>query len=82
VADVIFDGVVETDYGQFDLLWGDGSGFDGDFERFFREQVNGLAGAASSKGLYQSGSSIGRVSGPDRAARHGASAPPRLGGRG
>lgn len=52
MADVIFDGVVETDYGQFDLLWGDGSGFDGDFDRFFREQVNGLAGATSNEGLY------------------------------
>jgi hypothetical protein len=52
VADVIFDRLVETDYGQFDLIWGDSFGFDGDFDRFFDGQVNGLAGAASGEGLY------------------------------
>lgn len=52
VADVIFDGMVQTDYGQFDLVWGDDFGFDGDFDRFFDGQVNGLAGAAAGEGLY------------------------------
>src|SRR3954470_7621710 len=31
VANVIFDEVVHTDYGQFDLVWGNDLGFDGDF---------------------------------------------------
>ena len=35
VANVIFDEVVRTDYGQFDLFWGDDLGLDGDFDRFF-----------------------------------------------
>jgi hypothetical protein len=52
VANVIFDEVVHTDYGQFDLVWGNDLGFDGDFDRFFDGQVNGLAGAASGEGLY------------------------------
>ena len=43
---VLFDQVVETDYGQFDLVWTEEGGFDGDFDRFFAAQVNGLAGAA------------------------------------
>jgi hypothetical protein len=46
------DEVIETDYGQFDLLWDDGYGFDGDFDRVFARQVNGLAGAGSGQGLY------------------------------
>lgn len=49
---VIFDEVVWTDYGQFDLIWDDDYGFDGDFDRFFQGQVNGLAGAATGGGLY------------------------------
>jgi hypothetical protein len=51
---VLLDQVIETDYGQFDLLWDDGYGFDGDFDRFFGDQVNGLVGAASGHGLYVS----------------------------
>lgn len=51
---ILFDDVVQTDYGQLDLLWGDGPGFDGDFHRFFAGQVNGLAGAGSGTGLYLS----------------------------
>lgn len=42
----LFDQVVETDYGQFDLVWTEESGSDGDFDRFFAGQANGLAGAA------------------------------------
>lgn len=49
---VIFDDVVHTDYGQFDIVWSDDSGFDGDFDKFFAGQINGLAGAASGEGLY------------------------------
>jgi hypothetical protein len=52
VADLIFDAVVHTDYGQFDLIWSDDLGFDGDYDRFFNGQVNGLAGATSGTGLY------------------------------
>jgi hypothetical protein len=52
MAQVLFDAVVETDYGQFDISWGDGIGFDGDFDRYFGGQVNGLAGATSGDGLY------------------------------
>lgn len=44
--------VVHTDYGQFDLTWVDGGGFDGDVDRFFAGQVNGLAGAADPGGVY------------------------------
>lgn len=49
---VLFDDVVHTDYGQFDLVWGEGIGFDGDAEKFFRGQVNGLVGAADPGGVY------------------------------
>jgi hypothetical protein len=52
VAGTLFDGVVETDYGQFDLLWCDAMGFDGDFDRFFAEQVNSLVGAGDPDGVY------------------------------
>ena len=48
----LLDRLIKTDYGQFDLLWGDGYGFDGDFDRFFAGQSNGLVGAASGQGLY------------------------------
>ena len=33
VANVIFDEVDHTNYGQFDLFWGDDLGLDGDFDR-------------------------------------------------
>ncbi len=46
------DEIVYTDYGQFDLVWSDGAGFDGDFDRFFAGQVNGLVGAADARGVY------------------------------
>ncbi|MEV7134371.1 hypothetical protein AB0N24_15935 [Arthrobacter sp. NPDC093128] len=32
---LLFDLVVETDYGQFDLVWTEAGGFDGDFDRAF-----------------------------------------------
>jgi hypothetical protein len=49
---VLLDRLIETHYGQFDLLWGDVIGFDGTFDRFFAGQSNGLVGAASGQGLY------------------------------
>ncbi|WP_129400948.1 hypothetical protein [Nocardioides oleivorans] len=57
---ILFDSIVETDYGQFDLVWGDGEGFDGDWDRVFDGHVNGLAGSASGDGLYVN---LGRRSG-------------------
>lgn len=52
VIRVLLDEVIETDYGQFDVVWSEGLGFDGDFDRFFAGQVNGLVGAASGEGVY------------------------------
>lgn len=46
------DLVVYTDYGQFDLVWAEGGGFDGNFDRNFTGQVNGLVGAAAPDGVY------------------------------
>jgi hypothetical protein len=63
VAKALFDGIVETDYGQFDLLWRNGLGFDGDFDRFFAGQVNGLVGAGDPEGVYMH---FGRRSGGSR----------------
>ncbi len=48
---VLLDDVVQTDYGQFDLVWED-VGFDGDVDRFFHGQRNGLVGASSGQGVY------------------------------
>lgn len=52
VDPVLLDEVVQTDYGQFDLTWSSGGGFDGDYDRFFAGQENGLVGAADPDGLY------------------------------
>ncbi|WP_426997102.1 hypothetical protein [Pseudarthrobacter sp. N5] len=41
-----------TDYGQFDLSWSENGGFDGEFDRFFDGQVNGLVGASDPHGVY------------------------------
>ena len=49
---MLLDEVIETDYGQFDLGWSPEAGFDGDFDRFFAGQVNGLVGAADPGGVY------------------------------
>ncbi len=51
---LLLDQVIETDYGQLDLVWDEEAGFDGDWDRFFAGQVNGLAGAADPDGLYVS----------------------------
>ncbi|WP_092614150.1 hypothetical protein [Jiangella sp. DSM 45060] len=74
MARVLLDATVRTDYGQFDLLWSADIGFDGDFDRVFAGQANGLAGAASPGGLYLH---LARRSGgsPVRIVAH-ASAPP------
>jgi len=48
----VFYGVGRTDYGQFDIVWSDDGGCDGNFERFFDAQVNGLVGAADPCGIY------------------------------
>ncbi|WP_323099057.1 hypothetical protein [Intrasporangium sp. YIM S08009] len=49
---VLLDRVIFTDYGQLDLGWVDSFGFDGDVDRFFADQVNGVVGAADATGLY------------------------------
>ena len=49
---VLLDEVIDTDYGQFDLMWSPAAGFDGDVDRFFRGQSNGLVGAADPDGVY------------------------------
>jgi hypothetical protein len=51
----LFAEVIDTDYGQFDLIWtedDDYFGFEGDFDVFFDGQVNGLVGGANPNGLY------------------------------
>lgn len=50
----LLNSVIRTDYGQLDLVWTDGGGFDGDWDRFFSSQVNGLVGAADPNGVYVS----------------------------
>jgi hypothetical protein len=52
VERTLLDEVIETDYGQFDLAWDPEGGFDGDFDRVFDGQVNGLVGAAHPSGVY------------------------------
>lgn len=52
MRETLLDQLIKTEYGQFDLLWGADYGFDGDFDRFFAGQSNGLVGAASGQGLY------------------------------
>ncbi|WP_159083797.1 hypothetical protein [Nocardioides terrigena] len=53
VSTELFDGVVETDYGQLDLYWSpDYLGYDGTDDRYFAGQVNGLVGAGDPGGVY------------------------------
>jgi hypothetical protein len=49
---VLFDEIVFTSYGQFDLVWGNAGGFNGEWDRFFSGQVNGLVGVAHGDGVY------------------------------
>jgi hypothetical protein len=60
---VLLDDIIRTDYGQFDIGWSEGAGFDGNWDRFFNGQVNGLVGAADPGGVYIS---LGRRSGGSR----------------
>jgi len=59
-AMVLLEAEVDTDYGQFELIFDGGDGFGGDFDVVFQGQVNGLVGAASPMGLYFN---LGRRSG-------------------
>jgi hypothetical protein len=52
MARVLFDDIVFTDYGQFDIVWSEGFGFDGDWDRSFAGQANGFVGAAHGTGIY------------------------------
>jgi hypothetical protein len=48
----LMDEVVHTCYGQFDIVYRDTGGFDGEWPRFFSGQTNGLVGAADADGVY------------------------------
>lgn len=48
----LLDQIIETDYGQFDLVWTEDGGFDGGVDHFFAGQSNGLVGAAHPCGVY------------------------------
>lgn len=52
VTRVLYDDVLETFYGQLDIVWDESGGFDGDYDRFFTGQANGLVGAADAHGVY------------------------------
>jgi hypothetical protein len=52
VERILLDEIIETDYGQFDLVWAEPGGFDGDLDRFFAGQKNGLVGAGDPNGVY------------------------------
>jgi hypothetical protein len=70
---LLLDEIIYTDYGQFDLTWS-GSGFDGDFDKFFEGQVNGLVGGADRDGVYLN---LARRSGGSRVrTRHVDAEPP------
>ena len=49
---ILLDEHIDTDYGQFDIVYDEDGGFDGDVDRFFAGQVNGLVGAADPHGVY------------------------------
>lgn len=72
---VLLDQVIATDYGQLDLGWSAAFGFDGDFDRFFAGQVNGLVGAGDDTGVYlnlarRSGGSRVRIELLERVPEH------------
>jgi hypothetical protein len=56
---VLMDETVETDYGQFDIVWGEDGAFVGDWDVSFAGHVNGLVGAANPCGVYVNLSSRG-----------------------
>src|SRR4051794_16882908 len=70
---LLLDEVVETDYGQFDLVFSHGGGFDGDADRVFAGQLNGLVGAADPRGVYVV---LGRRSGGSRIRMARSEGPP------
>jgi hypothetical protein len=49
---LLMDELVETDYGQLDLVWSEDGGFDGNADRYFAGQVNGLVRAGDANGVY------------------------------
>lgn len=49
---MLLDQVIQTDYGQLDLSWGEDGFFDGDFGRSYQGQINGLVGAANPYGVH------------------------------
>jgi hypothetical protein len=51
MSPVIFDRIVDTDYGEFSLEWGQNV-WDGDSDRFFSGQENGWVGAAVADAVY------------------------------
>jgi|SRR6478609_9571958 len=51
---LLLDQVISTDFGQLDLGWAENFGFDGDFDRFYAGQANGLVGAADTSGVHLS----------------------------
>jgi hypothetical protein len=48
---VLLDSMITTDYGQFEIVWSD-EFFEGDFDRCFDGQVNGIVGAARPSLIY------------------------------
>jgi hypothetical protein len=52
VKRVLLDQVIATDYGQLDLMWGEDGCFDGDYDRSYHGQINGLVGAANPDGVH------------------------------
>ena len=63
MSTVLLDDVIYTDYGQFDIVYSDDGGFDGDADPYFTGQANGWVGAASLDGIYVV---LGRRSGGSR----------------
>ena len=51
-ARVLCDEVVMTDYGILNFVWSDKGGFDGNPDRFFANQENGLVGASDPHGVF------------------------------
>jgi hypothetical protein len=66
VKQILIDQVIDTDYGQLDLVWTEDGGFDGDFDRFFAGQVNGLVGASDAAGVSQPRPQVRGLVGPHR----------------
>jgi hypothetical protein len=76
MAEVLLDRVIKTDYGQFDVVYDEEGGFDGNWDRSFAGQVNGLLGAADPHGFYLG---FGRRSGGSHLQIMLCDGPPELG---